>query len=190
MKPLSPSLRRWLLGSVVIAATLYFVSIRVFSQTIESPIRKPFIAYQIEQKFGKDHVNPATVPSMLARRSDGSEVHSFNTPAPDGSSVETREVTDLRKNRYFILDTSAKTITTFYHAPGNLSKSVASHQVCPSEALSASAQKAVLLGHPVSIYSETVIDNAVTINVKAALQANPRRTRTWKVFTAGCEISV
>jgi hypothetical protein len=116
---------------------------------------KPFIAYRIERSFSyadPDHRNPVITPWMLARRSDGSEVSSFTSTAPDGRQVETREVTDIRLGRYFILNVSAKTVTTFYHTPADLYKNVQGNQVCPTEADSPSAKRTTLLGHPAVVF--------------------------------------
>jgi hypothetical protein len=128
------------------------------------------MAYKIERSFSEvdtDHKNPVLTPSMFARRSDGSEVHSFTTTAPDGVQLETREVTDIRRGQYFTLNTSAKNVITFYHAPMDLYKTVQRNQVCPGEANSPSTQRTTLLGHPVVVFKNVFPD--VTEDVKGAL---------------------
>lgn len=67
-----------------------------------------------------------------------------------------------------MLHTSEKTMTTFYHQPGNLLQSLQAHQGCPAAALSPTAQKGTILGHPVAVYTDNSVPGAV-FNVKAAL---------------------
>jgi len=113
--------------------------------------------YQIEKQYSdKDtlHANPTTVPSMFARRSDGSQLQSFTVLAPDGNSVQTTEITDLQKNQYIFLDSASKTMTTFHQSPGALIKGVEVHQGCPAAASSPSVQKGVFLGHPIAVYRD------------------------------------
>jgi hypothetical protein len=147
---------------------------------------KPFIAHQIERSFSyadPEHRNPVITPWMMARRSDGSEEHSFITPAPDGSEVETREVTDIRRGRYFILNTSAKTVTTFYHAPPDLYESVRADQACPAEANSPSAARTTLLGHPVVVFRRVFSHDAD--DVKAALDLDCYPLYSVQTFVSG-----
>ena len=153
----------------------------VFSQ---SSARKPFIVYQIERMFSEtNHTNPATVLSMYARRSDGSEVYSFNTSAPNGAIVEMRNVRDLRRNAELILDTSAGTVMTFHYAPGKLVATLTPYQRCSSEALS--AQREVILGRTVAVYTESLPELRVTSHLKVALDLDCYPLYTSDSFASG-----
>jgi hypothetical protein len=181
------SAAKWLILIIAVAVIAHFASTKLPAQTLSSAAAKPFIAYQIERSFSgadHDHSNPAITPSMFARRNDGSEVHSFTTTAPDGSEVETREVTDIRRGRYFILNNSAKTVTTFYNEPADLYKGVKNSQVCPVEAHDPSAQKTTLLGHPV-VLLRNVVPGMLTEDVKAALDLDCYPLHVLQTFDSG-----
>jgi len=74
-------------------------------------------------------------------------VHSFTISAPDGGKLEVGEVTDIRSNRYFMLNTSLETIITFNRAPGQLIKTVAPHQGWPGQGPQISAMRTQRTGH-------------------------------------------
>ena len=147
---------------------------------------KPFIAYQIEWSFSyadPNHTNPEIMPSMLARRSDGSEVYSYMTPAPDGAPMETRQVTDIRQGMSFSMNTTAKTVMTFYYPPASLYQFAQTNQVCPAEAIHPSATRLTLLDHPAAVFRR--VDSYVTEDITAALDLDCYPLRTVQTFAFG-----
>lgn len=168
------------------AATI-LAAVLLFQAENQSNAPKPFIAFQIERSFSEadlDHRNPIVTPWMLARRSDGSEVSSFMTTEPDGRQVETREVTDIRRGMYFMMNISAKTVTTFHQTPTDLYQSVQGSQSCPAEANDPSFTRTTLLGHPVVVFRREDMPD-VTEEVTAALDLDCYPLRKVQTFASG-----
>lgn len=172
--------------AATLVAALFLVQAGNQPDGLKPTAVKPFIVYQVERSSSyadPERRNPVVTPWMVARRSDGSEVSSFTSTAPDGSQVESREITDIQQGRYFMLNVSAKTVTTFYYAPVDLSKNVQANLACPAEANSPSATRTTLLGHPTVVFKRAFSGD--TENVKAALDLDCYPLYNLQTFASG-----